>query len=223
MYPEVSGKYTPLHGNLALYGVHTSAAWWECIPRYSLSIWNSGSVSYPHFPSGKPVWPHIAQFQNRDKDDQTGYFCNQIIFIPPDHDIWRLTWLSNQFPLKIQILKSYFVSTRKRSSFTISILEMGWWHCFRRKISEKRLPSQDLGFDIGSCTFVTRPNVNLVWLLWVKDSWAPSCFYPQITFPLLALPASSSLKNHLHVSIKMESVKTFGGDIWHKYGDMLYD
>ena len=65
-------KYTPLHRNQALYGVHNGVAWWECIPRYSPGIWNSGSVSYPHFPSGKPVWPHIAQFQNRDKDDQNG-------------------------------------------------------------------------------------------------------------------------------------------------------
>ena len=123
MYRKVSGKYTPLHWNRTLYEVHNGVAWWECIPRYSPGIWNSGSVSYPHFPSGKPVWPHIAQFQNRDKDDQTGYFCNNIIFIPPDHEIWRLTWLSNQFQLKLQILKSYFVSTRKRSSCTISILE----------------------------------------------------------------------------------------------------
>ena len=27
---------------------------------YSQGIWNPGSVSYPHFPSEAPVWPHIA-------------------------------------------------------------------------------------------------------------------------------------------------------------------
>ena len=27
---------------------------------YSPGIWNPGSVSYPHFPSEAPVWPHIA-------------------------------------------------------------------------------------------------------------------------------------------------------------------
>ena len=70
-----------------MYGVDIGAAWWECISRYSPGIWNSGAAAYPHFPSGKPVWPHIARarFQKRDKGDQNeklfmglGHTCSGI-------------------------------------------------------------------------------------------------------------------------------------------------
>ena len=46
-----------------------------------------------------------------------------------------------------------------------------------RSWEEKRLPSQDLGFGIGSCTFVTGANADLAWLLWVRTVWLLLFFF----------------------------------------------
>ena len=60
----------------------------------------------------------------------------------------------------------------KRSFCAISIQEWaGGAVLGERSWEEKRLPSQDLGFAIGSCTFVTGANVDLAWLLWVRTVW----------------------------------------------------
>ena len=99
-------------------------AWWECIPRYSPGIRNSGSVSYPHFPSGKPVWPHIAQFQNR----QTKRRPNTKLGIPANISSWgfhmlRFVHLIGQTKIISMVNLEFEKSTRKRSSCAISILE----------------------------------------------------------------------------------------------------
>ena len=66
----------------------------------------------------------------------------------------------------------------KRSFCAISIQEWaGGAVLGERSWEEKRLPSQDLGFAIGSCTFVTGANVDLAWLLWVRTVWLLLFFF----------------------------------------------
>ena len=86
----------------------------NAIPRYSPGIWNSQSVSYPHFPSGKPVWPHIAQFQNRDKDDQNGNSSKHNSQCQPSWS-WNMT-LDWSYKLVIFASLDFWEVVRQRQS-----------------------------------------------------------------------------------------------------------